>query len=49
MEAMLEEQAHVITSLRADRDTPQLPPLPPPVLQSPRKPLQLPSGFNQRK
>ena len=46
MEAMLEEQAHVITSLREDRDTPQLPPLPPPVLQAPRKPLQPTPGFN---
>ena len=45
---MLEEQAHVIAALRADRETPPLPPLPSPVLQYPRKPLQPPSVFNQR-
>ena len=49
MEAMLEDQAHAIADLCADRDAPPFPPLPPPVLQAPRKPLQIPSGFNQRK
>ena len=46
---MLEEQAHVIEDLRADRDTPPLPPLPTPVSQAPYKPLQPLSGFNQPK
>ena len=49
MEAMLEEQSHAIASLRADKDTPPLPTLPPPVSQALHKPLQPPSGFNQRK
>ena len=49
MEAMIEDQSHIITSLSADRDIPPLPPLPPPILQDPYKHLQTPSGFNQRK
>ena len=49
MEAILEEQAHVIAALPADIDTPQFPPLPPPVSQVPRRPLQPPSGFTQHK
>ena len=48
MEAMLEEQDHIIAALRADRDTPPLPPLTPLVLQTLRKPLNPLSGFNQR-
>ena len=32
MEAMLEEQSHVIAALHVDRDTPPFPPLPPLVL-----------------
>ena len=47
MEAVLEEQAHVISSLCADIDTPPLPTLPLTVYQAPRKTIQPPSGFNQ--
>ena len=46
---MIEEKAHVIEALRADRDTPPLLPLTPPLSQAPYKPLQPTSGFNQCK
>ena len=46
---MLDEQAHVVVALRADRDTPPLLPLTPPLSQAPYKPLQPTSGFNQCK
>ena len=46
---MLEEQSHVLSALLADTETPTLSPLPLTVSRSPCKPLQHPSGFNQRR